>query len=240
MTKSTTRQAADQEFTGTVAATAFFGDGSGLTNLPAASPDGSTAAKMAASAQFIKEHTHTNTDGLYWINNGLGAAVQVYCDMNTSGGGWMLATKNTNVNAFGYYQWGSTSDVEYTTNSSDMYSIIRRYLGVSEILIKWQGDTIHYSGAKYDSLAGIRNGEYSRVTGGDLWGTSYSQCGTLDVNNLYIRHGGPGHRGTVFSNHMSNSNNQGGIMEWQGPYITTTAFYMSSSETVGTVEIYIR
>jgi len=51
--------------------------------------DGSSAAKAAPSASYIKSVTGTTTDGLYWINLPTVGATQLYCDMNTAGGGWI-------------------------------------------------------------------------------------------------------------------------------------------------------
>jgi hypothetical protein len=55
--------------------------------------DGSSSSNAASSASAIKLVTGTTTDGLYWISNpniNSGTPTQIYCDMNTDGGGWML------------------------------------------------------------------------------------------------------------------------------------------------------
>jgi hypothetical protein len=51
--------------------------------------DGSSAARAAPSATYIKSVTGTTTNGLYWINLPTVGATQLYCDMNTDGGGWI-------------------------------------------------------------------------------------------------------------------------------------------------------
>jgi hypothetical protein len=53
--------------------------------------DGSTSARAAPSAQYIKNLTGTTTNGVYWIKPGTSTtATQVYCDMNIDGGGYMM------------------------------------------------------------------------------------------------------------------------------------------------------
>ena len=53
--------------------------------------DGSSAALASRNALKIKNMTGTTTNGYYWIKPlGASTAYQVHCDMNTSGGGWML------------------------------------------------------------------------------------------------------------------------------------------------------
>jgi len=56
-------------------------------------PDGSSAAKASTSAYQIKQDYPSSTDGIYWIKNtniNSGNAFQIYADMTTNGGGWML------------------------------------------------------------------------------------------------------------------------------------------------------
>lgn len=55
--------------------------------------DGSSAGNAGSSALAIKQRTGTTTDGLYWVKPPNGAATQVWCDMNTDGGGWMLVAR---------------------------------------------------------------------------------------------------------------------------------------------------
>lgn len=54
-------------------------------------PDGSTEALAAPSARYIKDVIGATTDGYYWVKlPGDIKARQVWCDMNTDSGGWML------------------------------------------------------------------------------------------------------------------------------------------------------
>ena len=52
--------------------------------------DGSSAAKANVSASAIKTLTSTTTNGYYWIQaSGMANPKQLWCDMNTDGGGYM-------------------------------------------------------------------------------------------------------------------------------------------------------
>ncbi len=65
--------------------------------------DGSTAALAAPDARYIMNVTGTTTSGVYWINLPRLGPTQMYCDMSTAGGGWMM---------FGYL--GSVSGIGNT------------------------------------------------------------------------------------------------------------------------------
>ena len=54
--------------------------------------DGSTSAKAASSARYIKNLTGTTTNGVYWINLPTAGPTQTYCIMDPAydGGGWMM------------------------------------------------------------------------------------------------------------------------------------------------------
>jgi hypothetical protein len=51
---------------------------------------GATSGEAAPSAKYIKENYPASTDGFYWIQRPGSTAQQVWCDMTTDGGGWML------------------------------------------------------------------------------------------------------------------------------------------------------
>ena len=68
--------------------------------------DGSSAINAGSSALQIKQLTGTSTNGLYWIKPPTGTATQVYCDMNTDGGGWMLIARTHPSNSIGASSWG--------------------------------------------------------------------------------------------------------------------------------------
>jgi len=75
---------------------------------------GRSQSEPALSAAQIKLMTNTTEDGLYWITIN-GSARQVYCDMNTQGGGWMLyACKVTNT----YVPFSTSPASDHMSNTS--------------------------------------------------------------------------------------------------------------------------
>ena len=85
----------------------------------AGTQDGSSPANAAPDAKTIKEVTGTTQDGLYWIEVPGHGVQQVYCDMNTDGGGWMhvgtISDNNENTSQVsstaqqtgGVHPWGA-------------------------------------------------------------------------------------------------------------------------------------
>ena len=88
--------------------------------------DGSSSDRAAPSAQFIKNLTGTNNDGVYWINLPVVGPKQTYCIMDSAfdGGGWMMTMKATRGTTF---QWSSThwttitllNETQTNTNDGD-------------------------------------------------------------------------------------------------------------------------
>jgi hypothetical protein len=86
--------------------------------------DGSSAANAGSSALQIKQRTGTTTDGLYWIKPPTGTATQVFCDMTTDGGGWMLIARTHPSAAITSGNWGWRGTAYgSTTTYTDCYQL---------------------------------------------------------------------------------------------------------------------
>lgn len=88
--------------------------------------NGSSSALAAPSALYIKNLTGTTTNGIYWIKPGTSStAIQVYCDMNTDGGGWMLIARSHpggGPEAGGFWGWKGY-DFGGVTTYTDSYQL---------------------------------------------------------------------------------------------------------------------
>lgn len=85
--------------------------------------DGSSAANAGISALSIKQLTGTNTSGLYWVKPpGQATALQVYCDMVTEGGGWMLVARTHPTGTVTNWGWMASSEGS-VTNFSAPYQV---------------------------------------------------------------------------------------------------------------------
>lgn len=113
-----------------------------VTSIPAM--DGSTSAKAAPSAQYIKNLTGTNTDGVYWINLPNVGPTPIYCLMNSAvdGGGWMMMMKATRGTTFQYASshWTTVTTLnptDYTRNNADAKFDTMNYYAGKDLLALW-------------------------------------------------------------------------------------------------------
>jgi len=136
--------------------------------------DGTTAARAAPSAQFIKNLTNTNTDGVYWINLPIVGPTQIFCLMNSAvnGGGWMMIMKATAGNTFPYSSNYWTSDntlnpSDNTRNNANAKFNTMNYFAGKDLLALWPdippnfgssttGGSINLSGT-YDHWSWLQN-----------------------------------------------------------------------------------
>ncbi len=106
--------------------------------------DGSSAAYAAPSAEYIKNKTGANTDGVYWINLPNVGPTQIYCIMNSAvdGGGWMMMMKATRGTTFQYSSshWTSVTTLnptDLTRNDADAKYHTMNYFAGRDLLALW-------------------------------------------------------------------------------------------------------
>ena len=106
--------------------------------------DGSTSARAAPSAMYIKYLTGTQTNGVYWINLPTVGATQVYCLMDSkwAGGGWMMLMKGTRGTTFNFSAnyWTTTNTLnptDLTRNDADAKFDSFNYYPCLDVLALW-------------------------------------------------------------------------------------------------------
>ena len=106
--------------------------------------DGSTSARAAPNALYIKNHTGTTVNGVYWINLPAVGPTQIFCIMDSAvdGGGWMMAMKATRGTTFNFdsSHWTTTTTLnptDNTRNDADAKFNTMNYFQCKDILALW-------------------------------------------------------------------------------------------------------
>jgi hypothetical protein len=126
--------------------------------------DGSTAAKAAPSARYIKTAFDRNTDTTYWINLPYVGPTQVFCLMNSAvdGGGWMMAMKGTTFNYSSSY-WTAVNTLnpaETNRNNGDAKFNTMNYYYAKDIMALWPDIPWNYNGSSTGGSVNT-NGSYN-------------------------------------------------------------------------------
>ena len=122
--------------------------------------DGSTSARAAPNALYIKNRTGTNTNAVYWINLPSVGPTQIYCIMDSAvdGGGWMMAMKATRGTTF-YYDsshWTTATTLnpsDNTRNDADAKFHTMNYYQCKDILALWPDIAYNYGSGTGGSLS---------------------------------------------------------------------------------------
>lgn len=106
--------------------------------------DGSTSARAAPSAMYIKYLTGTQVNGSYWINLPTVGPTQIYCLMDSkwAGGGWMMLMKGTRGTTFNFSSnyWTTTNTLnptDLTRNDADAKYDSFNYYPCLDVLALW-------------------------------------------------------------------------------------------------------
>ena len=140
--------------------------------------DGSTSAKASSSAYAIKQAYPSSTDGIYWVSNASingGTPFQIYADMTTDGGGWMLI--------------GSSGGSVGASEGSSVTSVDQRiYLPRSSVIILSQdaSSVMLANGSSGNKTQNkIISTDDNPINVFRSSSTSYMGAGTFHYNNAY-------------------------------------------------------
>lgn len=141
-------------------------------------PNGLTASRAANSAVQLKEIFPNYQSGVYWININ-GTPKEVYCDMSSDNGGWMLYSSFSSDNSL-------SAETAPAINGN---RILHSQLGTFGYSLNY---TTSYHDGVTDTLGYVRRPEfyahyYSGSPNGELSMTSWN--GPSSVTQLRVLHG---------------------------------------------------
>ena len=133
---------------------------------------GDTAIHLAVSCKEIKDCNSTSPSGKYWLKTTT-RPVEVYCDMETDGGGWTVLLKRQDGSVNFYRNWTDYKkgfgnlEGEHWLGLDNMY-LLTNLSGVTAQLrvdlADWEGNT---SFAKYDQFSvGDEDSDYTLSVSG--------------------------------------------------------------------------
>jgi len=133
------------------------------TTYNAGGMDGLTSQTAGPSARSIKTAYPNSASGLYWIQNNnvnSGSPFQVYCDMVTDGGGWMLLVQNATI--------GGATKMDYTNYSLHNQSTppdatSRATVDTSYSILAWADDLKNSNKPFQYMLEGVERGRWGGI-----------------------------------------------------------------------------
>ena len=133
---------------------------------------GDTAASPATSCKEIYECNSTSPSGKYWLYTRTGT-VQVFCDMETDGGGWTVLLKRQDGSVDFYRNWTDYKsgfgnlEGEHWLGLDNMYLLTHQSSDPLQLRVDvadWDGNTAF---AKYDQFSvGAEDSDYTLSVSG--------------------------------------------------------------------------
>ena len=203
---------------------------------------GASSALAAPDARTIMNNTGTTTSGNYWINLPQQGPTEMYCDMSTAGGGWMMFGYLGSVSGIGNTQqavfstFGSIGTGRTSNGTSfcrfDIAKLMpgaapgttqmmwRRTTDSNPILIHSMDELFNRAGtnpAVSSPLLNMENNQFANGTGQPIKLFQMSNSGPAGLKRVggARYEGGPSYPGIAWnSEYQSNSDSVGSYTTW--------------------------